>query len=758
MAEELDFKISTGLKDIIGKELITETHTAIFELVKNAYDANATRVDIVFQNIKADSKTNHGTILIMDDGDGMSYEDIKNKWLFVGYSKKKERDVDKGDFRNTAASMNRVMAGSKGIGRFSSDRLGGKLNLYTKTPAGHLVHVVSMDWGRFEYNQDEEFQNVQIEYRALDQFPDIVDENLRHGTVLEIFPLADKWDRPKLVKLKRYLQRLINPIQISEDDKFEIVIRADEFVDSDRKMLEKNKKQEIINGTINNVVFEKMGINTTQITCSIKKTKITTRITDKGRFVFETEETNSHGERLYDIDITLFYLNKEAKNAFTRIMGMRPLKFGSVFLYKNGFRIHPYGEEKDDWLGLEQRKGQGYARNLSMRELMGRVEINRTQRGFSEVSSRHGGVMETEEYRHLLEFMKARVTRWLERYVVEGLDWDRPKDLAKKSDDDLKKSSIRVLTKFTNMIKDPNKQIKFNPDLMNILEEKMVSDLPEVAKNLQAMVMFAGSGEEQARIKRDLDRLEMIARERARAAAATAKTLEIKEKQLLFWQKSHSPDNDLSADYNHWILISTAKITEYLELLTDAIQKKKDAESLMNIVELMSLENQRIYAVASIITIAGFDLQTETQTSNIVTYIVQYIDNVISKWTNRITFKFYDETTTFEMTFMPLKIAMMIDNFFTNSRKAMANTISILFSTEGRKLRILVSDDGCGVPKEHKEHIFARGFTTTPGSGIGLHHVRSMVQEMGGTVKFLGNNVSGLNRGACFEIVFSADG
>ena len=59
----MEFKISTGLKSIIGKELITEAHTAVFELVKNAYDANATRADIVFQDIKRADRQNRGKIL-----------------------------------------------------------------------------------------------------------------------------------------------------------------------------------------------------------------------------------------------------------------------------------------------------------------------------------------------------------------------------------------------------------------------------------------------------------------------------------------------------------------------------------------------------------------------------------------------------------------------------------------------------------------------------------------------------------------------
>ena len=84
MGKSLDFKISAGLKDIIGKELITEDHTAIFELVKNSYDADARKVKIIFQNIKDQNREN-SKIIIHDDGIGMSYDDLVDKWLFVGY-------------------------------------------------------------------------------------------------------------------------------------------------------------------------------------------------------------------------------------------------------------------------------------------------------------------------------------------------------------------------------------------------------------------------------------------------------------------------------------------------------------------------------------------------------------------------------------------------------------------------------------------------------------------------------------------------
>ena len=747
---KLEFKISTGLKNIIGKELITEAHTAIFELVKNAYDANAKRVDIVFQDVKTVDWQSRGKILIVDDGDGMTYEDMKNKWLFVGYSEKKKQS--RGDFRDKAASKNRMMAGAKGIGRFSADRLGEKLNLYTKTRSSPAVHHVQMDWGSFEDNQEEEFQEIKVAYSKLSKFPDIVTRNLTHGTVLEIYPVADQWDKEQLLKLKRYLQRLVNPIQIPDGEEFEIHMDADEFLEADRKLAER-KAHERINEKISNAVFEKMGIKTTQITCNIAGSKITTQITDKGRFVFKTEETNEYWKRLSDININVFYLNRVAKFTFSRIMGMSPVKFGSIFLYRHGFRIHPYGEEKDDWLGLEQRKGQGYSRYLSMRELLGRVEINRTQLGFNEVSSRHAGVVETEEYRQLLQFMITRVIRWLERYVVEGLDWDRPEDKVKKSSESLKESSIQVLAKFTNQIKDPNKRVTFNKDLMAILEEKRVGDVTEVVKNLSTLASFAESEVDKERIKRDLALLADIAKKQSNIAVAATRTLKAKEKEILILKKEK--DSDLAADYNHWIVLSTGSIRTYLSALLEAIRTNK-REEMEQLAESISWETHRIASAASVVSRANFDVQADQATGDLVAYIVQYVDGAISQWAD-ILFSYYNKGATFYTTFAPLEIAMMLDNFVSNSDKVFAKNIIIRFDVDGDTLHMFVADDGEGIPEGNKKSVFERGFTTTEGSGIGLSHIRTVAQSMGGDIKFLGNGVRGLAAGACFEVTFIAN-
>ncbi|MDE0525407.1 MAG: ATP-binding protein [Thaumarchaeota archaeon] len=744
------FKISTGLKDIIGKELITEAHTAVFELVKNAYDANATRVDVVFQGIKHDDVARRGKVMIVDDGDGMSSSDIRNKWLFVGYSEKKERDGTRKDFRRRTTRKNRVMAGSKGVGRFSADRLGGMLDMYTKTRSDRHVHRVRMDWGRFKDNQNEEFQTVEVAHDTLDEFPDTGSHRLTHGTILEIYPLEDKWDGERLLKLKKYLQRLVNPMQMSDAGEFEINLIADEFLESDKKLKKAGKEHEAINGKVTNVVFEKLGIKTTQIICTVSQSKITTEITDKGRFVFKTEEANEHQKHLRDISISVFYLNPEAKKTFTRAMGMEPVKFGSIFLYKNGFRIHPYGEEKDDWLTLEQRKGQGHSRYLATRELIGRVEINRNQDGFKEVSSRHGGVVETEEYRQLVRFMINRVIRWLERYVVEGLDWDRAAAGDKTHDE------VEVLAKFTNQIKDPNKRVTFNPDIMSIVEERRIRDLPEVMKNLRTMVPFAESAVQKT-FERELRRVESIAKAHKAGETAATKALKAKDKEILFLKKRVPDDAKRAGDYAHWIRIATGSITNHLMDLTKAIREGGDAESLMSIAESISWENERIRMVAAYIGKANFDVRKTEMRADIVAYVVQYVDNVASNNAKRIMMTCLNRNVEFKTTFMPAAVFMMIDNFISNSRKEGARKLSFKFSIKGRMLHMLVSDDGRGVPDEVKESIFQRGFSTSKaGSGIGLNHVRTMARNMGGNVKFLGNNLPGRYSGACFEVTINA--
>ena len=148
--DELTFRVSTGLKSILGQDLITSDNIAILELVKNSYDAHATKVLITFEE---------NAITISDNGKGMTLNDIQNKWLFVGYSAKSDGTED----ASYRSKFKRNFAGAKGIGRISCDRLGSEVWLTTKSEYSSTVEVIHVDWNKFEKSLKKEFDKIHHE-------------------------------------------------------------------------------------------------------------------------------------------------------------------------------------------------------------------------------------------------------------------------------------------------------------------------------------------------------------------------------------------------------------------------------------------------------------------------------------------------------------------------------------------------------------------------------------------------------------------
>jgi len=114
-----------------------------------------------------------------------------------------------------------------------------------------------------------------------------------------------------------------------------------------------------VNGKIENFLFETLAIKATVIRVTIPEDgkHITTHLDDRGRFIYSIVEENEFA--LHGIEIHLFALNQSAKNTFTRHMGIPSVRFGSVFLFKNGFRIYPFGEEEEDSWGLTAGSSRG---------------------------------------------------------------------------------------------------------------------------------------------------------------------------------------------------------------------------------------------------------------------------------------------------------------------------------------------------------------------------------------------------------------
>ena len=207
---EVSFSTHAHIKNIIGKELINDDNVAVMELVKNSYDAGATKVIIKFKNLVED-KNKQSELIIIDDGMGMSENDILKKWLNIAYSSKKENFTQN----------NRYQAGNKGVGRFSCDRLGKKLNLYTRQKNGMFIHL-KISWKDFEDANriDIQIQDIPVLIRELNE-SEFKNETgfdiFEHGTIIQITDLNEEWiefnkknnlfsdieiDKTKLLRLK----------------------------------------------------------------------------------------------------------------------------------------------------------------------------------------------------------------------------------------------------------------------------------------------------------------------------------------------------------------------------------------------------------------------------------------------------------------------------------------------------------------------------------------------------------------------------
>ena len=771
MANTETFKISAALKDLIGKELITDEFVAVFELVKNSFDANASKVEVIFEN---NYEPANARIIIKDNGKGMNYDDLKNKWLFVAYSAKRLGKENE-DYRDKIKAQ-RVFAGAKGVGRFSCDRLGRFLNLITiKDEPKPKIENLVVNWEDFENADDEEFVNIKVTHKVLTENT----YKLKKGTVLEITGLRDNWDREQILKLKKSLAKLINPNQENDSDNFEIEIVAKDELTLDNEKNKKGEKKndlEIVNGLVRNSIFETLEIKTSNILVQIspKGDYIETTLQDRGDLIYYLKEKNPYKD-LKNVSIYLFQLNRAAKSNFTRLMGMEPVKYGSVFMYKNGFRVYPYGEEGEDGLGIERRKQQGYKRFLSTRDLIGRIEINGNQPELRETTSRDGGLVKTQTYRDLVDFFNDYVLKRLETYVVNIIQWGdervnketgeiTPELWAK----DVKIQILELISGFINS-KDII-DIQYDKDFLKIISEKQAKSVDKIVKNISKVAAKSGNPEmvkeakkiEKAvrEIKADADRDKANAAKEEEKRKETEKKLDYVVSQKNFLQKDISDDTKNLESILHHIGLTTNLIKKDIENLVKAINSNTSKNDLQNIVKRLSQQNEKITSFSKYFKKVNFNIHSNKLDVDVISFTNEYIENVYKLRDDlRINRELLNVKINMpkglehKIKFNPIDMIIVLDNLISNSSKHGASKVELTWTKSGNSIQLSFKDDGKGIADNILDNIFDFGFTTSRrGSGIGLYHVKEIIESLNGTIKV--NNK--LSKGVEFLISFKS--
>ena len=806
------FKTNVLIKNIIGKELINDDNVAVMELVKNSYDAGASKVIIEFKHLFHADKISE--LVIQDDGAGMTEDDILNKWLNIAYSSKKIEHTQ----------YSRYQAGNKGVGRFSCDRLGKKLNIYTRQKNEKIIHL-RIDWKDFELIDeiDTQIQDIPVYIREIDDenFKEITSFKVfEHGTILQIQDLNNDWiriepknslfndfdiDSTRLLKLKTSLERLINPNQAYNDDSFKIILKVNELQED--KTLPYHKK---VCGTIKNQIFSKLDFKTTFIESSISEdgTQIITELKDKNKTIFKLIEKNIDFPLLKDIKITIYYLNPYAKGFFKKQTGIASVEFGSIFLFINGFRISPYGDRENDALGLEVRKHQGRARYFGNRDIIGRIEIKDFNNNFRVITSREG-IVHNDYYKQLIRDSEKQSGKYsgyfyttlkrIEKYVVDGLRWDSlPIDLSESTiqkeiiDDkwDSSKEIYRIdkkekIINTTDIIKQMI-SVKAENILDLYINEELIENLIEedkekTQKKLEDFIKNFGTGifndktklslekltskikddnlialykdvlskkdrieEKLEEIKKSKEEIYKLYKKQKNKTKRLEKQKEQKEKQVLFLQSLQTLDKEQLLNLQHHIGLYAhdieGTIISFKKKLNRGTELNKD--NVLELLQRLTLSNKKILAINKLATKANFLSDSEEIEADLVKFIDEYINNIyIIEDRNKVKINVKHQDIEYKTLFSPFEFTIILDNLIQNAKKInkpkkVVITINILL-LENNNILIEFLDDGKGLDKNivKTEEIFSQGFTTTNGSGLGLYHVKQLLNNYNLSIK-----------------------
>ncbi len=422
---KLRFRPRARIIRTIGDQLISGPEAAVIELVKNAYDADATAVTLKFF---PPLEAGHGRITVQDNGHGMTLSDIQDKWMEPATTSKVGTRRSPG--------RNRVMMGYKGIGRFAAAKLGGRMALNSTSDRRNKrveVLIPELDWSIF--SGDTYLSDIAIDfYTEPTSGPT--------GTLLEILDLNEAWTEPKLNRLLLELRRLISPLQQQEsDDRFEIFLDLSECTlettGFDGRLLLGNSALES-SAPADGAEIWRVQPFPLLTACDYE---VVGAFDNAGAFTgtFHNRRAGTGPEAISvevpladeeepcgPFEVRLFLFDREAdtiKNNM-RAAGLGDLtaakarqildEIAGVAIYRSGFRIRPYGDPDNDWLTLDRRRVQNPSLHIGHNQVAGYVTVQEhTASGLEEKSSREG-FEENGAFRRLTHLVEVLLTRIVE--------------------------------------------------------------------------------------------------------------------------------------------------------------------------------------------------------------------------------------------------------------------------------------------------------------------------------------------------------
>jgi len=410
-------KAKSHILTLLGDELIGSNSLAIFELVKNSYDADAEKVAITF----VDLNTQYQKIIIEDNGDGMSPKIIQDVWLTIG------TDFKRGLNRKESKRFHRVSFGNKGVGRLAVHKLAKIITLETQTAGDLYASRFTIDWKKL-IDSKEYIQELEVEVESVAE--QLFEKG--HGTRIILSNLTTAyWTKTTLKDLVRKIENIKNPFSTFPD--FNVEVRCN---DQHQDWLNDIKSPiEILSDSLYQLDFEidfggeedanDFANNLAEFRWSYSfnpptQTNIAKRTIEKEPKTDKNNKTNFHiGELFRDIDgkdnINKFLRNKDLKNigqisgrffVFNQNSSLLNMRFSGqisavknyikencgIKIFRDNIRVYNYGESFDDWLSLDLDKIQRTGDHFGKKVTIGVVELDLKQsiNGLIEKTNREG--------------------------------------------------------------------------------------------------------------------------------------------------------------------------------------------------------------------------------------------------------------------------------------------------------------------------------------------------------------------------------
>lgn len=688
----LKWRFDVSTFRLIGRDLITDRITALFELVKNSYDANAQNVTVSFENVAAGE--DGAIITIEDDGFGMSFTDIRDKWMVIGTSSKRKDPY-------TPEPYLRKCVGEKGIGRFAVDKLGDKVSIVTKKADDADWLKVEIDWTAYYSNSDSNitlFTDIENKYSYIPS-----KDTTESGTKLIITGIREVWTKTEIERFVTEVSKIVSPYA-NLSYPFQVRVKAPSFgIDA----VATRSKNDVDIATVSFTIdFNEKDDIQECVYFDEKKNSI--------------EKDNIQIKSFGGIRMTVYYFDDVARRKYRKEFPSNEID--GIKIYRDGIITTPFAEsrnkddEKRDVLGIDKRIWENIFDRVSSREIIGIVEI--TKEGNKEIidATNRQDFVDNEEYRDL------------KRFIITQLDAiENYKKFARKNK---KKSTQDTLEETGGILQDfiasVETMAKDKPELKKSFAP-VIQQAKRTDKAVRSVIKEKKESEEEFARKENIYMSIMSLQEYAIHITHAVRTTLNKIRDRVEYFKNFFPDpneDDLFLEYSKEMYDEFMILNRVIDYMLSYSQSNLHPEDIDLSVTLMEV-------------LAGYK---DLFKSSGITLEVSLPKKLELKNTNRQFFR------------------DILQNIVDNSIKAVKDsTTKIIKCTayaEDDDMVLLVSDTGYGIPREKRDWVFGLYNTTTEeqgGAGIGLYVVKTRVESLKGEVSVVDSEFGDL--GTTIKIV-----